>query len=161
MGSWLDVCGTALGFLGASLAVALPCSGSADGVGAVGQAGAGMLSVTPGKFSRVLILQIMPGTQGLFGLVIWFFALMKLGCFGGGGMVNLSIQEGVRFFGACMPMALGGLFCGIAQGRLGASGLSLLSKRAGDLSKAIIMSIMVEFYAILALLATFLMLNNF
>lgn len=160
MADWLLYCGTALGFLGASLAVALPCSGSADGVGAVGQAGAGVLSVDPAKFSRVLILQIIPGTQGLFGLVIWFFALMKLGFFGG-GILTLSIQEGLRFFGSCMPMALGGLFCGVAQGRLGASDLSLLAKRGGELSKAIIMLIMVEFYSILTLLATFLMLNNF
>jgi V/A-type H+-transporting ATPase subunit K len=161
MAEWMSFCGTALGFLGASLAVGLPCSGSAKGVGTVGRAGAGVLSVDPAKFPRVLILQIIPGTQGLYGLVIWFFALMKLGFFAGGGPVTLSLQEGLRFFGACMPTALGGLIFGITQGRLGAGGLSLLSKRGGELSKSIILLVMVEFYSILALLATFLMLNNF
>lgn len=158
--SWVDFIGTAIAFLGASLAVGLPCSGSAKGVGMVGIAGAGVLSVDPGKFSRVLILQILPGTQGLYGLVIWFLALMKLGFFDG-ELVQFTIREGFAFFGACLPVAIGGFVFGIVQGRLGAGGLSLMSKRPKELSKSIILAIMVEFYAILALLATFMMLNNF
>jgi len=60
-----------------------------------------------------------------------------------------------------MPVAIGGFVFGIVQGRLGAGGLSLMTKRPNELSKSIILAIMVEFYAILALLSTFLMLNNF
>lgn len=66
-----------------ALAVGLACSGSARGVGSVGEVGAGVLANDPGKFSQILILQIIPGTQGLYGLVAWFFALMKLGFFPG------------------------------------------------------------------------------
>ncbi len=158
--NWVELMGTAIAFLGASLAVGLPCSGSAKGVGTVGRAGAGVLSVDPGKFSRVLILQILPGTQGLYGLVVWFLALMKLGFFDG-NLVIFTLQEGFAFFGACMPVAIGGFVFGIVQGRLGAGGLSLMSKRPNEISKSIILAIMVEFYSILALLSTFLMLNNF
>jgi len=117
--NWVDLMGTAIAFLGASLAVGLPCSGSAKGVGTVGRAGAGVLSVDPGKFSRVLILQILPGTQGLYGLVVWFLALMKLGFFEG-NLVMFTLREGFAFFGACMPVAIGGFVFGIVQGRLGA-----------------------------------------
>ncbi len=158
--NWVEYAGTAIAFLGAALAVGLPCSGSAKGVGTVGRAGAGVLSVDPGKFSRVLILQILPGTQGLYGLVVWFLALMKLGFFDF-ELINLTLREGFSFFGACMPVAIGGFVFGIIQGRLGAGGLSLMTKRPNELSKSIILAIMVEFYAILALLATFLMLNSF
>lgn len=157
---WLQSCGTAVAVLGAALAVGLPCSGSATGVGTVGRAGAGVLSVDPGKFSRILILQILPGTQGLYGLVVWFFALMKLGFFGG-GLGALTMMEGLKFFAACMPVAIGGLIFGIVQGRLCAGGLSLVAKKPNELSKSIILAIMMEFYAILALLASFLMLNSF
>lgn len=157
---WIQSCGTAIGMLGAALAVGLPCSGSAKGVGMVGQAGAGVMSVDPGKFSRVLLLQILPGTQGLYGLVVWFLALMKLGFFSG-TLVSFEAVEGLKFAAACMPVAIGGFLFGIAQGRLCASGLSLMTKRPNDLAKSIILAIMVEFYSILALLATFLMLNNF
>lgn len=156
----LPITGVSVALLGAALAVALPCSGSATGVGTVGRAGAGVLSVDPGKFSRVLIMQILPGTQGLYGLVIWFFALTKLGFFSG-QMAEITMTEGLKFFGACMPVAIGGLIFGIIQGRICAGGLSLVAKKPNDLSRSIILAIMMEFYAILALLASFLMLNSF
>lgn len=156
----LENCGTAVAFLGASLAVGLACVGSARGVGMVGRAAAGTLSVEPDRFSRALILQILPGTQGLYGLVIWFLALIKLGFFSG-ALRSLTLSQGAGFFAACMPVAIGCLIFGIMQGRMCATGLIMLAKRPKELSKSIILAIMVEFYAILALLATFLMLNQF
>ena len=155
----LPIEGTAVALLGAALAVALPCSGSATGVGTVGRAGAGLLSVAPEKFSRVLVMQILPGTQGLYGLVIWFFALTKLGFFSG-SLAQLTIFQGLEFLGACLPVAIGGLVFGIIQGRICAGGLSLIAKKPNDLSRSIILAIMMEFYAILALLASFLMLSG-
>lgn len=111
-----DSFGVPLGFLGGALAVGLACCGSARGVGMVGQAGAGLLSVDPSKFSRVLILQILPGTQGLYGLVVWFLALMKLGFFSG-ELLSLDLTAGLKFFGACLPVAVGGLVFGIGTGQ--------------------------------------------
>ncbi|MDD3165318.1 MAG: V-type ATP synthase subunit K [Oscillospiraceae bacterium] len=151
--------GLGIAFLGAALAVGLACSGSAKGVGSVGEIGSGVLAEDPGKFSQVLILQIIPGTQGLYGLVAWFFALMKLGFFSG-NLVQLTAGQGVIFFAACMPMAIGGLISAIAQGRCAAASTAMIAKRPDQLSKGIIMAIMVEFYAILCLLASFLMLNS-
>ena len=90
----------------------------------------------------------------------WFFALLKLGFFAGEIDFNLSLQMGLMYFAACLPMALGGLLSAIAQGRCAADGARLIAKRPEELSKAIIMAIMVEFYAILSLLATFLMVNG-
>jgi len=152
--------GVPIGLVGAALAVGLPCSGSAKGVGRVGEAGAGLLTVEPAKFSRALIFQILPGTQGLYGLVVWFLALMKLGFFSG-SLVSLSFMEGLKFFAACMPIAVGGFIFGSVQGRICSNGLAIVAKRQGDLSKSIIMAIMMEFYSILTFLATFLMLNDF
>ena len=153
----METIGIALAFVGAALAVGLACSGSARGVGSVGEVGAGVLANDPGKFSQILILQIIPGTQGLYGLVAWFFALMKLGFFSGEVLTG---SEGLMFLAACLPMAIGGLLSAIAQGKCAAAGVALVSKRSEELSKAIIMAIMVEFYAILCLLASFLMLNS-
>ena len=85
---------------------------------------------------------------------------MKLGFFSG-GLSALTMMEGLKFFAACMPVAIGGLIFGIVQGRLCAGGLSLVAKKPNELSKSIILAIMMEFYAILALLASFLMLNSF
>lgn len=149
--------GLYIAVIGASLAVALACLGSGKGVGLVGEAAAGVISEDPSKFSSCLILQILPGTQGLYGLVIWFYALFTLGIIGG-TPVELTLAQGIGYCFACLPMAIGGYFTAIAQGRCAAAGVSLVAKRPEEMSKGIIMAIMVEFYAILCLLASFLML---
>ncbi len=69
--------GTAIAFLGAALAVLLCCIGSAKGTGMVGEAAAGVISETPEHFSKCLILQVLPGTQGLYGIVE-FYAILSL-----------------------------------------------------------------------------------
>ena len=87
--------GIGLAFLGAALAVGLCCVGSARGTGMVGEAATGVLSETPEHFSKCLILQVLPGTQGLYGLVIWFFALFTMGAFSG-GITDLSVTDSIR-----------------------------------------------------------------
>ncbi|HBR09571.1 MAG TPA: permease, partial [Clostridiales bacterium] len=75
--------GMAIGLMGASLAVLLAGIGSAKGTGIAGEAGAGLICEDPSKFGKVMILQVIPGTQGLYGLVIWFFALLRMGVLDG------------------------------------------------------------------------------
>lgn len=151
--------GLGLAFLGAGLAAGLCCIGSARGTGIVGEAGAGLLCEDPSQFSKCLILQVIPGTQGLYGIAIAFFALLQMGVFAGTAS-DLTITQGLRIFVACLPMALGGLFSAIYQGRVAAAGVNIIAKKPGDWSKGMILAITVEFYAILSLLASFLMLMN-
>ena len=151
--------GLALGLLGAALAAALACIGSAKGTGIAGEAGAGLVSEDPSKFGKAMIMQVIPGTQGLYGLVVWFFAIFRMGLLSG-TLPQLTIAQGMQYFVACLPMALGGLFSAIAQGRVAAGSINLLAKKPDDWSKGMIFCITVEFYAILCLLASFLMLNG-
>ena len=144
-------------FLGAALAVGLSCVGSAKGTGIVGEAAAGLLSQAPEHFSKCLILQVLPGTQGLYGIVVWFFALYTMGAFSG-GIQPLTVTQGLAIFSACMPMALGGLLSAIAQGRVAASAINIVAKKPGDWFKGTIMCGIVEFYAILSLLASVILL---
>ena len=99
--------GAFFGFLGAALAAGLACVGSAKGTGIAGEAGAGLLAEDPSQFSKCMILQVIPGTQGLYGLVIGFLALMKMGLFDG-TVAELSIANGLLILAACLPMAIGG-----------------------------------------------------
>ena len=149
--------GLALGLIGAALAAALPAIGSAKGTGIAGEAGAGLLCEDPSKFGKVMILQVIPGTQGLYGLVVWFFAIFNMGLMDGTAM-DMTIQEGLRYFAACLPIALGGCFSAIAQGRVAASSIHLLAQKPEHWSKGMVLCIVVEFYAILSLLASMLML---
>jgi len=151
--------GTALAFLGAGLAAGLCCIGSAKGTGMVGEAATGVLTETPEHFSKCLILQVIPGTQGLYGLVIWFMALLQIGVFGG-NMVDLTVTQGWTIFVACLPMALGGWLSAKFQGRVAAASINIVAKKPNDWSKGIILCVTVEFYAILSLLASIIMLLN-
>ena len=148
--------GIGLAYFGAALAVALCCIGSAKGTGMVGEAATGVISETPEQFSKCMILQVLPGTQGLYGIVAWFMVLLKINVFGD-QMAQLTIQNGVAIFWACIPMALGGLLSAIAQGRVAAASINIVAKRPNEFSKGIILAGIVEFYAILSLVATILL----
>lgn len=147
----------ALALLGSGLAVGLSCVGSAKGTGIAGEAGTGLLSEDPSKSGKVMVLQLLPGTQGLYGLVVWFFALIQMGMLSGTA-TDLTVTQGMQYFVACMPMAIGGLLSAIAQGRVAAGSINILAKKPADWSKGLILCGIVEFYAILSLLASMLML---
>ena len=151
--------GIGLAFLGASLAVGLCCVGSAKGTGMVGEAATGLLSQAPEHFSKCLILQVLPGTQGLYGLVVWFFALFTMGAFSG-GIQTVTVAQGMNIFAACLPMALGGWMSAAYQGRVAAASINVVAKKPEEASKGIILCGVVEFYAILCLLASILLMMN-
>ena len=120
-----SVGGLALALLGAGLAVGISCVGSAKGTGIAGEAGTGLLSREPAKSGKVMVLQLLPGTQGLYGLVVWFFALYRMGMIGGNA--QLTVWQGVEYFVACLPMAVGGWISAIAQGRVAAGSINILA----------------------------------
>ena len=119
--------GLAIGLLGAGLAACLAGAGSGVGTGIAGQAGVGLVSEDPGKFGKVMILQVIPGTQGLYGLVVFFVAIMNMGLLDGTAM-NLSFVDGCRYFAACLPIGIGGLVTAVAQGKVAAGSVTLLAK---------------------------------
>jgi V/A-type H+-transporting ATPase subunit K len=151
--------GIALAVLGAALASLLAGIGSAKGVGIVGEAAAGVVSVDPSKFSKVLILQLLPGTQGLYGLLTAILLLSRIGIIGGSA-AQLSTAQGMMFLAACLPIAIVGLFSGISQGKSAAAGVGIVAKKPEHSGKGIIMAAMVETYAILALLVSILLIYN-
>ena len=151
-----NIGGLAMALLGSGLAVGLSCVGSAKGTGIAGEAGTGLLCQDPSKFGKAMILQVLPGTQGLYGTVVWFFSIYCIGLLG--GVPAIDVTTGLQCFVACMPMALGGLFSAIAQGRVAASSINILAKKPADWSKGLVLCGIVEFYAILSLLASMVML---
>lgn len=144
--------GTVLAILGAALAIALAGTGSAIGVSIAGQAAAGVTGEQPDKFSKALILQLLPGTQGIYGLLVAFLIFIMSGVLGGGE--EISKAEGIAYLCAALPVAVVGLTSGIFQGKVAASGINLLAKRSEEMGKGIIMTVMVETYAIFGLLVS-------
>ena len=148
--------GLAIALLGAGLAACLAGAGSAVGTGIAGEAGAGLVTEDPAKFGKAMILQVVPGTQGLYGLAVFFVAISSMGLLDGSGL-NLSFVDGCRYFTACLPIAIGGLVSAIAQGKVAAASVNLLAKNPDHWAKGMILCITVEFYAILSLLASMMM----
>ena len=147
--------GQNLALLGAALAAALAGIGSAKGVGIVGEASSAMLQEDPTKFGKALLLQALPGTQGIYGLVTAFLIINKIGLLGGQPL-ELTTAQGAFFLMASLPIAIVGLVSGIAQGRVAATGISLVSKRPSESIKAVTSAALVETYAIFALLVSLL-----
>ena len=150
----MDNIGVVLALLGAVLAALLAGAGSAVGVGRAGEAAAGVVTEDPSKFGKVLILQLLPGTQGIYGLLIAFITLSQIGILGGDS--NISLAKGILYFLACMPMAIIGYWSALKQSRASIACIGLIAKRPDQLGKAIIFPAMVETYAILALLVSIL-----
>ncbi len=150
--------GLYLAFLGSAIAAGLAGIGSAMGVGIVGQAAAGVVTEDPSKFGRTLLLQALPGTQGIYGLLIAFLIWTKIGVFG--TIANVTLQQGLMLLMVGIPVGLVGFISAIYQGKAAAAGCSIIAKRPEELAKGMVYAAMVETYAVLALLASFLMLNG-
>ena len=143
--------GAVFATLGAALATLLAGIGSAKGVGLVGEVATGLMSEEPEKFGKSLLL---PGTQGLYGFVIGLMVLGKI-------TKDLSVANGLGILMACLPIAIAGYGSAIAQGRVAASGISLLAKNEEQNTKGIIYAVMVETYALLAFVVSIMLLGKF
>ncbi|NLD17259.1 MAG: V-type ATP synthase subunit K [Tissierellia bacterium] len=145
--------GLIFGALGAAVAVFLSGMGSAKGVGIAGEAAAGVIVEEPEKFVQALILQLLPGTQGLYGFVIGLFTMFRLS-------LNMPLVEGLYLFMAALPVGVVGYFSAVAQGKVSIAGQNILAKNSNESTKGIILAVMVETYAILGFAISFLLLQQ-
>lgn len=145
--------GVFLGAIGVAIAAAMPGIGSARGVGMVGEAASGLLTEEPEKFGKALILQLLPGTQGLYGFVIALLVSLQLS-------PDMSIANGAYLLIACMPIAFAGWKSAIAQARTAASAVQILAKRPEHNTKGIILTVMVETYALLGFVMSLLLVTS-
>ena len=145
--------GLVLALTGASLAALLAGIGSAIGVGMGGRAAAGAVTEKPDLFSKVLILQLLPGTQGIYGLLVAFVALSRIGVLGGEAP---NFETGLAYLVACLPIAIVGLVSAVHQGKTSVASIGLVTKKPDQFGKAMLVPAMVETYAILALLISIL-----
>lgn len=148
--------GMTIAILGAAFCAALACTGSAFGVQTAGRAGAGVLSEKPELFGKVLVLQALPGTQGIYGFLTAVLIMVQIGVLGGTA-ADLSVTQGWMFLFAGLPTGLVGLLSGIAQGNTAAASIHMLGKEPDSTAKGITMTALVETYAILALLISILL----
>ncbi|MBW7572106.1 V-type ATP synthase subunit K [Caproiciproducens faecalis] len=150
----MDKMGIVFALLGAVLGALMAGVGSARGVGLAGEAAAGVVTEDPNQFGKVLVLQLLPGTQGIYGLLVAFITLSQIGVLGGNA--DISLAKGLLYFLACMPIAVVGYWSALRQARASVASIGLVAKRPDQFGKAMIFPAMVETYAILALLVSIL-----
>ena len=150
--------GLAWVILGAALAIGLAGSGSAIGIGIAGEACAGVTTEDPKKFGKLILLQVLPGTQGIYGFLAAIWIMLKVNLLG--GVIDVPTQVGFQLMLASLPIAIVGLTSGIYQGKVSAAGAGIIAKRPEESGKAIIFSAMVETYAVLGLLISILLING-
>jgi len=150
-----------IALFGAAFVLLMAGIGSARGVGMVGDMGAGIVTEDPSKFVRVLILQAIPGTQGIYGLIIAFMIMVKIGLFGGDvNYADITIAQGASLFFAALPAAFVGYHSAISQAKVAAASLQIVAKRPEESTKGLIFAGLVETYAVFALLISFLLVNG-
>lgn len=147
--------GQILALVGAAMASLVAGLGSSKGVGIAGEASAGVTTENPDVFGKCLVLQLLPGTQGVYGFLIAFIVLIKTNFLG--GMIDLSVTQGLQLLIGCLPVAIVGYVSAILQGRVAVAAINMVGINPDQGGKGITMAVMVETFAVLGLLTSFLM----
>lgn len=149
--------GPILAILGAGMAALWAGIGSAKGVALVGEVASGLISEEPEKFGRTLILQVLPGTQGFYGFITGLIILQRIGLFSPEGIMPISLLQGFLFLAASLPIAFVGYRSAVYQGRVAAAGIQVVAKKPEKFFNGVIFSVMVETYAVIALIISVIM----
>ena len=148
--------GQILAFVAATFSTLLAGYASAKGVGLAGQTSAGVSTENPEVSSKLMVLQILPGTQGIYGFLIGVIILVNTGALSG-NLKPVELHQGIMLIVAVLPVAVVGWLSAIHQAKVASAGMLMVGQHPEMSGKAITMTVMVETYAVLALLASFLM----
>lgn len=146
-------------FIGAALSGLLGFIGSAIGMGYAGRAGGAVVAERPELFGRILLMQALPGSQGIYGLVGAFLILSFSGLLGAAATDPITISQGLQYLVVGLPIGLSGLFSGMYQGSVAATGIAAIAKDDSLTAQAIVMAAMVETWAIFGVLVGFILLT--
>lgn len=152
--------GASLVFAGATIAALFGFIGSTLGMGYAGQAAAGAASEKPNLFGKLLLLQSLPGTQGIYGLVGAFLILSFSGVLLAEEVVDITVAQGMQYLIAGIPLGFAGLLSGMFQGKVSAAGVAMIARDESQVAKAMIFSAMVETWAIFGLIISFFLLMS-
>ena len=141
--------GQVIAYIGLAICAAACGVGSAIGLFKTGSAAAGVLTEDAKKFSKVMVLVLLPATQGIYGFVM---ALVGQGV----AADVATLEQGWLVFAAAMPLAVTGLISAIYQGKTSVSCIYAVAKDEKLSGKLVMFPAMVETYAIFRLVISLL-----
>ncbi len=135
---------TLLGYFGLAFVLGLAGIGSAYGTTIAANAAEGALKKNKEKSSQYMILSALPATQGLYGFVAFLTWTSRD-----------FAEQGLMLFAVGILVGLVFLFSAIRQGQVCANGIASVGAGNDVMTNTMIYAALPEFYAILALVATF------
>lgn len=134
--------GRAIGIAGLAICMILCGSGSAFGLFKTGTSAAGVLAEDGKKFSKIIVLSLLPATQGIYGFVLAVMNIPEAG---------IAAAEGWAIFWKAFGMGVTGMLSAVLQGAAAAACIYAVGKNSAGSGKYVLFPAMIEFYAILAL----------
>ncbi len=146
--------GYTIAMIGVALCVLLCGIGSCIGLYKTSTAAAGVLSEDPKKFGKVMVLVLLPATQGIYGFIIGIIA---------SGVISsgMATATGWALFAATLPMTVSGFVSAFIQGKSAVNCIYAVGKQESLSGKLIVYPGMIEFYAILGLIISIMLVGQF
>ena len=145
--------GQTIAMLGIAACVLLCGIGSCVGLFKRSSAAAGVLGEDPKKFGKVMVLVLLPATQGIYGFIIGIIASGTITCI-------TSNAQGWLMFGAVLPMTISGFVSAFFQGKSASNCIYTVGKQESLSGKLIVYPGMIEFYAILGLIISIMLVGQ-
>ena len=144
--------GTALFLLGVAICIGVPGIMAAFGLYIAGVSAVGMTTEHIDRFSKGLILQALPMTQGVYGLVFAILLLLGVGYIGGGDpalLANPTVGWGSIMIGITIALTS---VSAIPQGLVAGAGASGVGRNPDVFTKGLIYAVMPETMAVFGFL---------
>jgi V/A-type H+-transporting ATPase subunit K len=137
--------------LGCALAIGIAGISSAIGLALAGSSAVAVTAEKPELFGRLLVLQVLPMTQSVYGLLTAILLMMGAGLLAGDGTTEISYVMGMGAVWIGLAVGLTGISA-INQGMVASSSISAVGRNPEIAARGIIFTVMPETIAIFGLL---------
>jgi V/A-type H+-transporting ATPase subunit K len=145
--------------LGCALAISIAGVSSAIGLALAGSSAIAVTAEKPNLFGKCLVLQVLPMTQSVYGLLTAILLMMGAGLLGGSEMVMTSSLAGMGAVWIGLAVGITGVSA-INQGMVASSSISAVGRNPDVAARGIIFTVMPETIAIFGLLVGILLMTG-
>jgi V/A-type H+-transporting ATPase subunit K len=145
--------------IGCALSMGIAGIGSAMGLMLAGSSAVAVTAEKPDLFGKCLVLQVLPMTQAVYGLLTAILLMMGAGLLGGGGAELANPMLGISAIGIGLVVGLTGISAA-NQGQVASSSISATARNPDVFARGIIYTIMPETIAIFGLLVGILLMTG-
>ena len=144
--------------LGCAIAIGIAGISSAIGLALAGSSAVAVTAEKPNLFGKLLVLQVLPMTQSVYGLLTAILLMMGAGLLGGGSATVTPLM-GMGAVWVGLAVGLTGISA-INQGMVASSSISAVGRNPDVAARGIIFTVMPETIAIFGLLVGILLMTG-